>query len=51
MNIFIRIFPYQLVGEKKKVFKKYATITWTKNNEPWRPKDDGKEKMNGFVIK
>lgn len=41
----------KLKGEKKKVFKKYAKITWTKNNQPWHPKDDGKDKLNGFVIR
>jgi len=41
----------KLKGEKKKVFKKYATISWTKNGKPWNPKDDGKDKLNGFVIR
>ena len=35
----------------KKTFKKYATIKWTKNNEPWDPKSDGKAKFNGFQIR
>ena len=41
----------QLKGEKKKTFKKYAKIMWTKNGEKWNPKDDGKDKLNGFVIR
>ena len=41
----------QLVGEVKKTWKKYADITWLKNNEPWDPKSDGKERFNGFTIR
>merc|ERR1712176_61730 len=41
----------KLKGEKKKTFKKYAKIMWTKNGEKWNPKDDGKDKLNGFVIR
>ena len=35
----------------KKTWKKYADIAWLKNNEPWDPKSDGKEKFNGFTIR
>jgi len=41
----------KLAGEVKKTFKKYATIKWEKNNEPWDPKSDGKSKFNGFTIR
>ena len=39
------------MGEVKKTWKKYADIKWLKNNEPWDPKADGKEKFNGFTIR
>ena len=42
---------FQLKGESKKTFKKYAKISWTKDNEPWNPKSEGKEKLNGFTIR
>ena len=41
----------KLVGEVKKTWKKFADITWLKNNELWDPKSDGKEKLNGFTIR
>ena len=42
---------FQLRGESKKTFKKDARITWTRNNEPWNPDEDGTDKMNGFIIR
>jgi len=41
----------KLTGESKKVFKKYAEISWTKNGEAWNPRSEGKEKFNGFTIR
>jgi len=41
----------KLKGESKKVFKKYSTISWTKNGDAWNPKSSGKEKFNGFTIR
>ena len=41
----------QLKGELKKTFKKYAEIVWTKDDQKWDPKTDGKEKFNGFTIR
>lgn len=41
----------RLVGEVKKTWKKFADITWLKNNELWDPKSDGKEKFNGFTLR
>ena len=42
---------FQLVGESKKTLKKDTLITWTKNNEPWHPDEDGTDKLNGFMIR
>ncbi|KAL5249183.1 hypothetical protein ACHWQZ_G018138 [Mnemiopsis leidyi] len=41
----------KLLGEVKKTWKKFADISWLKNNEPWDPRSDGKEKFNGFTIR
>jgi len=41
----------KLTGESKKTMKKYAEITWTKDNDPFNPKDQGKEKINGFMLR
>ena len=41
----------KLVGEVKNTWKKFADITWLKNNELWDPKSDGKERLNGFTIR
>ncbi|XP_063693608.1 uncharacterized protein LOC134825361 [Bolinopsis microptera] len=41
----------KLRGESKKTFKKDTRITWTRNNEPWNPDEDGTDKMRGFIIR
>ena len=47
-----KIISFQLKGESKKTMKKNAEITWTKDNEPWNPKDQGdREKFNGFTLR
>ncbi|KAL5252435.1 hypothetical protein ACHWQZ_G015268 [Mnemiopsis leidyi] len=41
----------KLIGESKATLKKYGTITWTKNNEPWNPDSEGKNRIKGFIIR
>merc|ERR1712003_408803 len=41
----------RLKEEMRKTWKKFADITWLKNNEPWDPQTDGKERFNGFTIR